>query len=224
LNPEFNQENEDVINWPDFLKVQVSRIIQWAIPFKGINFGFTGDLLLLLGMFTVIGILVWRQTLEKRIIYLLLAFSGFLWLIPLKNLAAFHDYTSMYHIGIPLVFFLSVFMILRSSKGISYFLLVVSLMIFVTNIIQVRDWHAALASDENAYVYDFDRIREKIDGTGNKVNLAEAIPYGPFAPGYYLSGQYLSSRNSADYVISRDKNKLPENLTPENEVIFLFKK
>jgi hypothetical protein len=113
---------------------------------------------------------------------------------------------------------------LRTSKEVSYFLLLAGLILYSANIVQVRDWHAELASRENVYVYDFDRIREKIAGTGNNVNMAEVIPYGPFPPGYYLREQYLSSRNAADYVVSRDKKKLPENLTPENEVIFLFKK
>ena len=224
LNPEFNQENEEVVNWPDFAESQVNRIIQWSFPVKGVDFGFFGNLLLLVVMFAIMGIFILRQPVEKRMIYLILMLSGFIWLFPLKNLAAFHDYTAMYYIGIPLVFFLSVFTILRPSKAVSYFLLLAGLILYNTNIVQVRDWHAELASRENAYVYDFDRIREKIDGTGNNVNMAEVIPYGPFPPGYYLREQFLSSRNAADYVISRDKKKLPENLTPENEVIFLFKK
>jgi hypothetical protein len=224
LNPEFNQENEEVVNWPDFAESQVNRIIQWTFPVKGVNFGFLGNLLLLMVMFAVMGIIIRRQTVEKRMIYLILMLSGFVWLFPLKNLASFHDYTAMYYIGIPLVFFLSVFTIMRPSKEISYFLLIAGLIFYVTAIVQVRDWHAELAGNENAYVYDFDRILEKIDGTGNNVNMAQVIPYGPFPPGFYLSEQYLSSQKTADYVVSRNKKYSPDNLTPDNEVIFLFKK
>ena len=224
LNPEFNQENEEVINWPDFVKGQVSRIIQWSFPVKGVNFGFSWDILLLTGMFAVMGVIVRRQSVEKRMIYLILMLSGFFWLFPLKNLSAFHDYTAMYYIGIPLVFFLSVFTIIRLSKTTPYFLLIAGVILYVTTIVQVRDWHAELAGNANAYIYDFDRILEKIDGTGNNVNMAEGIPYGPFTSGFYLSEQYLSSRKVADYVVSRDKKKLPDNLTPDNEVIYLFKK
>jgi hypothetical protein len=54
--------------------------------------------------------------------------------------------------------------------------------------------------------------------------MAEIIPYGPFPPGFYLSEQYTSSKTMAEYVISRNRNYLPNNLTPNNQVIFLFKK
>ena len=157
-------------------------------------------------------------------IYLILMFSGFVWLIPLRNLAAFHDYTAMYYIGIPLVFFISIFAMLNPSKKVSSFLLVAGLVLYVSAIVQVRDWHENNAGRADEYVYDFDRILEKIDGTGNNVNMAEVIPYGPFPPGFYLSEQYLSSKNTADYVISRNRKYSLNNLTPDNIIIFLFKK
>ncbi|MBK8619711.1 MAG: hypothetical protein IPN96_22040 [Anaerolineales bacterium] len=55
-------------------------------------------------MIAAIGITIWKQTADRRMIYLILTLSGFVWLFPLRNLAAFHDYTAMYYIGIPLVF------------------------------------------------------------------------------------------------------------------------
>ena len=157
-------------------------------------------------------------------IYLILALSGFVWLIPLRNLAAFHDYTAMYYIGIPLVFFISIFAALNPSKKVSSFLLIAGLAVYISAVVQVRDWHENNAGKADVYVYDFDRILEKIDGTGNNVNMAEVIPYGPFPPGFYLSEQYLSSKNTADYIVSRDRKYSPNNLTPDNKVIFLFTK
>jgi hypothetical protein len=224
LNPKFNQENESVINLPRFAESQVNRIIQWSFPVKEMPLGFLGNLLLLGVMLVVIAMTIWKQTVERRMIYLILMLSGFVWLIPLRNLSAFHDYTAMYYIGIPLVFFISIFAILNPSKKVSAFLLVVCLAVYISAIVQVRDWHENTAGKADAYVYDFDRILEKIDGTGNNVNMAEVIPYGPFPPGFYLSEQYLSSKNKADYVISRNRKYLPNNLTPDNKIIFLFKK
>ena len=96
--------------------------------------------------------------------------------------------------------------------------------VYFSAIIQVRDWHENTAGKADAYVYDFDRILDKIDGTGNNVNMAQVIPYGPFPPGFYLSEQYLSSKNAADYIVTRDRKYSPNNLTPDNKVIFLFKK
>lgn len=224
LNPKFNQENEDVINFPSFVESQVNRIIQWSFPVRELTLGYSWNLLILGIMLLAIGFVIWRQTTERRIIYLILTLSGFIWLFPLRNLAAFHDYTAMYYIGIPIVFFMAIFSIFKSSKWISSILLIAGLTIYIATIVQVRDWHESTAGRADEYVYDFDRILEKIDGTGNKVNMAEVIPYGPFPPGFFLSEQYLSSKTSADYVISRNKNYLPDNLTPENTIIFLFKK
>lgn len=224
LNPKFNQENEDVINFPSFMESQVNRIIQWSFPVKEIMLGYSWNLVLLGIMFSAIGLMIWRQTPQKRLIYSILALSGFIWLFPLRNLAAFHDYTAMYYIGIPVVFFMAIFSIFKSSKLISSVLLIAGLAIYISTVVQVRDWHEGTVGRADEYVYDFDRILEKIDGTGNKVNMAEVIPYGPFPPGFFLSEQYLSSKTAADYVVSRNRNYLPDNLTPENTIIFLFKK
>jgi hypothetical protein len=54
--------------------------------------------------------------------------------------------------------------------------------------------------------------------------MPEQIPYGPFTPGFYLSEHYLSSREMADYVVTRNRRFPGDNLTPDNEIIFLFRK
>jgi hypothetical protein len=224
LNPEFNLENEGVINWRIFTEGQVERIVQWSFPLKGVNFGLWGNSIILVSMALAIGIMVWKQSLEKRLIYLILILSGFGWLIPLRNLSAFHDYTAMYYIGVPLVFFSSVFTFLNPSRRMAYLLAGLALVVYVSAVIQVKGWHEERAGKANMYTYDFVRILEKIDGTGKNINMPEQIPYGPFPPGFYLSEHYLSSRETADYVVTRNKKFSPHNLTPENEIIFLFEK
>lgn len=107
---------------------------------------------------------------------------------------------------------------------ISSFLLIAGLTVYTFTVVQVKDWHESNVGKADMYVHDLDRILGKIDGTGNNINMAEVIPYGPFPPGFYFSEQYLSSKNTADYIVSRDRNCLPNNLTPDNEVIFLFTK
>lgn len=224
LNPEFNENNVDIINWQGFAVSEINRIVQWTFPLTKVNLEVFGNGLLLGVMFIVMGIIVRRQTVERRMIYLLIMLSGFVWLIPLRNLAAFHDYTTMYFIGIPLVFFLSVFMLLNPSKETTHYLVIMGLIIYLLALSQVRDLHESRAGDASQYTYDFTRIVEKIDGKGNNVYLADTIPHGPYAPRFYLSEQYLSPLELADYVIAKDKKYLPDNLTPDNTVMFLFKK
>jgi hypothetical protein len=224
LNPEFNLENEGVINWRIFAESQVNRIVQWAFPSRDVNFGVVGNGLLLGAMFLTMGIMIWRQTLEKRVIYLLLMLSGFGWLVPLRNLSAFHDYTAMYYIGIPLVFFTVILTFLSPWKRVSYFLTLLVLVVYVSTVVHVKSWHEERAGKANLYTYDFVRILEKIDGPGKNINMPEMIPYGPFTPGFYLSEHYLTSPAIADYVVTRNRKYAGENLTPDNDIIFLFKK
>lgn len=224
LNPEFNLENEGVINWRIFAESQVERILQWTFPFNGVNYEFSGNSLLLGGMFILIGMMIWRQPLEKRIVYLLLVLSGFGWLIPLRNLSAFHDYTAMYYVGIPLVFFLAILTFIKMPAPVAYVLATLALVLYVAAIVHVKAWHEQRAGQADLYTYDFMRILERIDGTGKNINMPEQIPQGPFTPGFYLSEHYLSSPQAADYVVTRNRKYPAENLTPENKLIFLFKK
>jgi hypothetical protein len=224
LNPQFNLENEGVINWWTFTESQVQRIVQWSFPVKGMDFGLWINSIILLGMFLIMGTMIWKQPLEKRLLYLILIFSGFGWLIPLRNLAAFHDYTAMYYIGIPLVFFLSVATLIKPPKYAAYLLVSLTLILYVSVIFQVRSWHEERSERANEYTYDFVRILEKIEGAGKNINMPERIPYGPFPPGFYLSEHYLTSPEVADYVVTRNRRYPAENLTPENEIIFLFRK
>jgi hypothetical protein len=224
LNNEFNLENEGVINWRTFTEDQIERILQWTFPFKGVNFGPWQNAFLVVVMFLIMGVMIWRQPLEKKIIYLLLILSGFGWLIPLRNLAAFHDYTAMYYIGVPLIFFLSILSFLPLSRRMSYVLALLTLVLYVSALVQVKGWHEERAGKANLYTYDFVRILEKIDGAEKNINMPEMIPYGPFTPGFYLSEHYLTSPEMAEYVVTRNKKYPSKNLTPENEIIFLFKK
>ena len=224
LNPEFNLENEGVINWRIFAESQVNRIVQWTFPAKGVNFGTWGNSVILGIMALVIGIMIRRQSQEKRIVYLILILSGFGWLIPLRNLSAFHDYTAMYYIGIPLLFFLSIFVLLNPPRRIGYLLAVLAVIVYASAIVQVKNWHEERAGKAELYTYDFVRIRKRIDGPGKNINMPEMIPYGPFPPGFYLSEHYLTSPELADYVVTRNRKYDGENLTPENDVIFLFRK
>jgi hypothetical protein len=224
LNPEFNIEKEGIINWPDFLEGQVDRVVRWAFPLRSINKGLFVSSMILIGMFLVMGLMMRKESVEKRIIYLILALSGFGWLIPLRNLSAFHDYTAMYYIGIPLSFFAAVFVLLKVPRSITYIFAVVALIIYVDAIVQVKNWHEERQGNVSAYTYDFMRIREQIEGTGNRVRDIAGIPYGPFPLGFYLHGQYLSSKNTARYLIAANPDYAPNNLTPENKVIFLFRK
>ncbi len=223
LNPEFNQTNEQIINWQDYAQTEVSRIIKWAFPVYEIKIGFVGNALILLIMFFFIGLVIRKQPLEKRIIFIILVLSGFVWMIPLRNMAAFHDYTTMYFIGIPFVFFLSILVLLKPSRDAVFYLALMGLVLYLGAITQVKNLHDTNAGNASEYTYDFMRIEDKIGSQGNNIYVKDTVPYGTNAIEFYLRDQYLAPLSLSDYVISADKNYAPDNLTPDNSVMFLFK-
>ncbi len=224
LNEEFNQANEALINWPEYTRTEIDRIIKWAFPVHWADPGFVENLLILAMILLIIGIVTRRLTTEKRVVFILLALSGFVWMIPMRNMAAFHDYTTMYFIGIPLAFFLSILVLLKPSRDAAYYLALIGLIVYMGSLSQVKDLHETIAGNANDYTYDYMRIDDAIGSKGNNIYLASKVPYGTNAPEFYLQGQYLAPLSLADYVISDNKAFLPNNLTPENSVMFLFKK
>jgi hypothetical protein len=113
---------------------------------------------------------------------------------------------------------------LNPSKETAHYLVIMGLIIYVFAIYQVKDLHEKRAGDASVYTYDFMRIRQKIDGTGKNVYIAVNIPYGPYPAGYYLNDQYISPHDLADYIITPNREYSPDNLTPDNDILFLFKK
>lgn len=224
LNPEFNQENEQIINWKEYAKTEVGRIIKWALPLKLPNPGFFVNSLVLVIMFFIIGIVIRRQALERRIVFIILAVSGIVWMIPMRNMAAFHDYTTMWFIGIPLAFFLSVMVLLKPSRDATYYIALMGLVVYLGAIGQVRYWHDTIAGNASEYTYDFMRIENVIGSKGNDVYVDGSVPFGTNAIEFYLQDQYIAPLALSDYVITRDVNFSPDNLTPENTYFYLFKK
>lgn len=224
LNSQFNDEYAEIIDWPGYAQVQISRIIKWTLPVKWPNPDFWISLFLLALMIFIIVKAMRHQTAEKRIITILLAFSGFIWMTLMRNLAAFHDYTSMYFLGLSIAFYLSLLVLLRPSRYAVVFLALVGMVVYSSAIIQVRDLHEMVGGNASEYTYDFMRIEKALSTTGNNVYMASKVPYGINAADFYLSDQYLAAESISDYVISDIEGYLPDNLTPDNQYMFLYKR
>lgn len=59
---------------------------------------------------------------------------------------------------------------------------------------------------------------------GNYVYLDARIPYSNNAEEFYLPDQYLAPLSISDYVITSDTGYPGVNLTPDNPVVYLFRK
>jgi hypothetical protein len=225
LSEEFNEANYRLINWSYFTRVQIGRIIRWIIPVHLQEFIDPINIAIFGLMSLPVVLYIRKETPQKRMILLIMALSGFVWLFPMRNMAAPHEYTTMYYIGLSLVFYLSLFSFLKPANEAASYLLVFSAIIFVAGLVNVRDVHLAQAREDKVdqYTSDFTRIRELIEEDGMYIYWDEGVQYAPYAPGFYLPDQFISPLAQADYVLSRDRNFLANNLTPENFKMFLFK-
>ena len=152
---------------------------------------------------------------------------GLLWLSLLRNLAAFHNYTAMYYIGIPLVFYLCFVSLFEKYKSLSYILLVISISLFTFLSLSVNKERNRISDIPNKQTYDFSNISKLIEPESNVYihggyrNLINNSPYAVFS---YLPHQYITTeQKAADYTISKKRNYRKNTLTPNNTYFYLFK-
>jgi hypothetical protein len=148
--------------------------------------------------------------------------SGFLWVIPMRNFTAFHDYQSLFYAAAVLVAYLA--LLHRLPARASWVAGVAAVGVFSFANVDMNARKAEEAKGFEATTRDFARIAETI-GPGKRI-LVGADPQ-EFADQtkrlrYYLAGSYFSDAAHAQYVVSRNRGWREPNLTPGNEVVFLF--
>ena len=224
LNQDFNQSFEGVLKWENFLKGQLDNLIKWSTPLKISGLGFLPNLLVVTIVLSVIIIYTLKQDPKTRVVIFVAVMSGVVWLLAMRNLSAFHDYTSMYYLGVPLIFYTAAFSVLtlQNFKYSGAMILIGSLLLFYVANNRVQQLHFKLGRYQNVYTHDFMRISEKIDGTGNIISMRTSIPHSVYAFSFYLPKQRLDFEAIPDYIITGNRHSYPETLTPDNEKVFLF--
>lgn len=231
LDPAFNDRYEKVVSWGGFLTDQMDRLVRWSVPLRRPGGETPGNVLLLASALGVIAVQGARWDPERRLVVVLLAASGFVWMIGMRNMSGPHEYTTMYYIGLPLAFYAALFSLLKipSRPAVAWALLLGALGFFFVANQRTQELHLELELRSDGlvrlsdYTWDMMRIREQLSGEGLHIHMVQGIPNAPYAMGFYLQEQYLSSLVDADYVIAWDSHLLPGNLTPENERLFLFR-
>ncbi len=187
-----------------------------------------------------------KKILNKRILWATLVLSGFCWALPMRHSTAFHNFEGLYYIGIPLALF-SLTLLYRlpemttraarrrpgavRSHSITRFVAVAALLVFGFS----SYWMARVGYDaEAAYFHeamiaDFEVIRDMTDG--KTVYVPSHKFDGRFSgarqsTSFYLSGRAILYEHDVahrpDFVISRERVEVPELLTPENRLMFLY--
>ena len=226
LDESFNEQYAGILDWNQFLPNQVTRLVRWAFPVWDYNGATWLNALIVVAMLAVTIAYGLRSDAIDRKTLALMSLSGVVWLFFMRNLSAFHDYTTMYYLGFILAFYASLFSLLRIPPKFAVVLLIGALAIFAFRNQKTQDLHYQIGSPYNDYTYDIMRIREQIPAEDATIYLPEGLKTATTsaAMAYYLPGAFLAPEDRAEYVISTDKEFLPQTLTPDNVHLFLFKR
>ena len=164
-----------------------------------------------------------------------LALSGFCWSLPMRYYVAFHDYETLFHLGIPLVLFSLVLLGVRRLAGDRAIigLAIAALLVFVLSSYEMgRISHDREAADfHKAMVADFQTIREITTGrsvvatTHRRDGALRRFSGARMALEYYLAGSpiaYDGDLDHTDFLITRNRIAGVATLTPDNRAMYLY--
>ena len=241
----FNERYAEHLEWGNFLQNQFYRIARATLPFYVSPFDNSGIyedkdyrgviIGALASGVAVIGLLFFRQ----KMLLATLVSAGFCWALPMRHNIAFHDFESVFYVGVPLVLFSIGLSCLPRLFGDRLFvgLSAAALLVFVLSSFQMgRVGHDQQASEfQEAVVADFERIRTIVEpGQSVFIPASGAPAHRQFAGAaqavnYYLAGRVigtwerLTDSAAFDFFILRQRVAIPALLTPDNRQIFLYR-
>lgn len=221
LDADSEPKSSEKTRLPYFTKEQVKRTIGGFVPYALYPYHGTDSSdppwLLLSVYFLILSALLsfsltrtdllrrWRN---RPTLVLLALLNGFFWLYPMRNLAAFHNYTHMYHVLLYLLLFSAVFYSLRDRQTILFPLIVAS-MLFLGSLYAARDVRSVYNLPGNDINAEVDRIRAYLYANDiSRVHLAGGYRHfvegSPYASCFYFSDfQLAHTRQGASTLISR---------------------
>ena len=162
LDESFNEKYAGILDWGEFLQGQIDRLVRWSFPiwdYDGITWL---DAIIVLAMLATIVAYGARVDVIDRKTLALMVLSGMVWLIAMRNLSAFHDYTTMYYLGFTLAFYISAFSLLRIPPKLAVVVLICALAVFAYRNQKTQDLHYQIGQPYNSFTYDVIRIREQL--------------------------------------------------------------
>jgi hypothetical protein len=225
--PESYAQYQQILKWASFFPQQALRIVTIITPFAGIvKYDASSDIAVFI-CFVVIGLMVpaLRLLRERGICYCIpitFLFSGFLWAIPMKYFVAFHDFQSLYYIGIALALHLVLVMcISRRARRIAA---CIAMLLFVLSVHRMNAEQAQVCQIVNPVTAEFQDIYDKlppnsyvaVDGDSTRMGI------GFHAVHFYLSGSFFVPLEQAEYIVSEDPSYSQEKLT-NNANVNLFR-
>jgi hypothetical protein len=160
--------------------------------------------------------------LQRRMLAVL-ALTGPIWLLSIRRLAQFHDYTAMYYLGTLLA--VDLLILGRLPRRAVQLAAAVALALFVAGNFDVQRRDPERAERANAETREMERIASVLPGDARVYvdgDWRSLIEGAPLALGFYLADATLvEDVRRADYALSRRK-VAAGGLTPENRHIFAY--
>ena len=242
---EFNARFAERLAWPPFLEEQFRRIGGMTFPYGLVEPIWASGVERSWEISSLRGMLAWGIVasgvclvglpfVRHRMLTATLVASGFCWALPMRHQTAFHDYDSVFYVGIPLTVFSLVFLCMQRLIGDRFVpvLAAAALPVFVLSGVKMAEvGHGGReAVVEGELMQDFEAIRGRV-GEG-VVRLPPqywrdrgGITFGRME--YFLAGSVLLSpahprQELVDFVISHHRDEGPALLTPDNRRMFLY--
>ncbi len=184
--------------------------------------------------------LIGSMFVRQRMLFVTLASFGFFWAALLRYHTVFHDFESVYYIGLPLVFFTLVLLLARRLTNrdgvIAAAASVIALLLFAVSSFQMsRIGHSAeTAQAARAAGQDMLTIRELTAGElitvlrigGDYEDFTAWRGYAGHAINYYLNTSPIRYVHlpavDGGFVVMRERLDIDALLTPQNQYFFLY--
>lgn len=208
-NPDVDARYAEALRWPAYLLQQTDRIPGMFVPasFAPALLGRESALPLL--KLAAAGLLVLSivkavrdRSFAAKGWFLLLLVSGFFWTLPMRKFAAFHDFQTIYYIGLPLGAYGGIALFFRRRNA--WPAAVAALLFFLFNVHFMNGDKERVAAMVNPITREFqdvynllpEKSRVYVDGDKNTMGL------GYHAVDFYLAGRYFATPASAQYVLT----------------------
>ncbi len=257
---DFNDRNAKALAWGPFLYDQFYRISGMVTPYV-LPPGYTNELSgwrerwnpeWMRGVFTgiwVSGVVFGGLFFVRhKILLATLVLSGVCWALLMRHTTAFHDFESVFYIGIPLLFFVLVLLYVRKLSGDRLLpsLAVMAALFFAFSTFQMSRVGYGLSVDRGQSATAVEAARFQADIIADYAAIGEITPRksifvpfsawngdiiqlagAPWAISYYLSDSIIiygnyNARPFADFLILGDKVEGAALLTPDNRQVFLY--
>jgi hypothetical protein len=223
-DPEFNAKKSKRLDAARIAAMQRDNLVRAVVPWTGSTpLRTSPDTRSALALLVAAVALVFalRFAPGDRLPWILTAAAGPLWLLLMRNLAAFHPYTAVYLFPTVLVFFAALLFAFPPGPRFVAALASVALLATCTgarNDDLARERPRSMRDSE-----DMQAVRKAL-APGEAVAIeGRAMRGTPFALGYYLPDNDIQVQGKTRLLLTRRRHAQGENLTPENYGLFLVR-